>query len=120
MRGEGEVRVVDRTNEHDLEYRHGAHGPKYLFRGPRYEWGIILLRPGDSLSAHKHAQVEETFLFETGTPCIVIDGRAHRVRAGDAFRLEPQEAHEIVNDGDTECRIVFIKCPYLPDDKQEA
>jgi mannose-6-phosphate isomerase-like protein (cupin superfamily) len=113
-----EVSHLDRVNEHDLPYRHGTHGPKYLFRGPKHEWGIIVLRPGDSLSAHRHAQVEETFFFEAGTPCIIVNGAEHRVRPGDVFRLEPMESHDIVNDSDTDCRIIFIKCPYLPDDKQ--
>lgn len=113
-----EVSHLDRVNEHDLPYRHGTHGPKYLFRGPKHEWGIIVLRPGDSLSPHRHAQVEETFFFEAGTPCIIVNGAEHRVRPGDVFRLEPMESHDIVNDSDTDCRIIFIKCPYLPDDKQ--
>ncbi len=111
---------MERVNEHDLEYRHGDHGPKYLFRGPLHEWGVILLRPGDSLKAHKHAQVEETFYFETGAPTMIVNGVAHSVRPGDVFRLEPGEAHDIRNDGPEPCRIIFIKCPYLPDDKVEA
>ncbi len=111
---------MERVNEHDLEYRNGDHGPKYLFRGPKHEWGVILLRPGDALSAHKHAEVEETFFFETGAPKLIVNGVEHRVRTGDVFRLEPGEAHDIVNDGPDETRIVFIKCPYSPDDKQPA
>jgi mannose-6-phosphate isomerase-like protein (cupin superfamily) len=109
--------LVERINEHDLEYRGGDHGPKYLFRGPRHEWGVILLRPGDSLNAHKHAEVEETFYFETGAPLMVVNAESFRVRPGDVFRLEATEAHDIINDTSEETRVVFIKCPYLPDDK---
>ncbi len=110
---------MERTNEHDLAYRNGDHGPKYLVRGPRHEWGVIYLRPGDSLSPHRHAMVEETFFFETGAPTFVVGGQPHRVRPGDVFRLDPQETHTIVNDGDEPTRIVFIKCPYLPEDKED-
>jgi len=42
------------------------------------------------------------------------------VRSGDVFRLEPGEAHDIVNDAAGPARIIFIKCPYLPDDKVAA
>lgn len=111
---------MQRVNEHDLEYRSGDHGPKYLFRGPRHEWGVILLRPGDSLSPHLHAEVEETFFFESGSPLFTVAGEAIRVRPGDAFRLEPGETHKIANDTDEPTRIVFLKCPYLPEDKIDA
>jgi len=39
------------------------------------------------------------------------------VRPGDAFQLEPRETHRIVNDSPEPARIVFIKTPYLPEDK---
>jgi mannose-6-phosphate isomerase-like protein (cupin superfamily) len=108
---------MDLVNEHDLEFRHGDHGPKYLFRGPHHEWGIIVLRPGDELGIHKHEQVEETFYFETGAPQIILDAGPRRVRPGDAFRLIPGEVHNIINDSDEPTRIIFIKCPFLPEDK---
>jgi quercetin dioxygenase-like cupin family protein len=110
---------MERVNENDFEFRHGDSGPKYLFRGPKLEWGIIVFKPGQEMGPHKHAEVEETFYFETGTPTMVVDDESHRVKPGDAFKLEAGEAHNIINDGDTETRIVFIKCPYLPKDKVE-
>ena len=110
---------MELLNEHDLEFRHGDHGPKYLFRGPYYEWGIIVVKPGQSLGPHKHEAVEETFYFECGTPQILVDDIAHRVRPGDAFKLSPGEAHDIINDADDDTRIIFIKAPYAPTDKVE-
>lgn len=108
---------MERVNEHDIPFRHGDHGPKYLFRGPHWEGGIIVFKPGQQMGTHKHEKVEEVFYFETGTPQMVVDGVPHRVRPGDAFKLAPGEAHNIVNDGDTETRIIFVKAPYLPQDK---
>lgn len=108
---------MEQVNEHELEFRHGDHGPKYLFRGPHHEWGIIVLKPGGSLKAHKHEQVEETFYFELGAPQMIVDGEVHRVKPGDVFKLSPGEAHDIVNDTDEDTRIIFIKCPYIEGDK---
>ena len=108
---------MELVNEHALEFRHGDHGPKYLFRGPHYEWGIIVFKPGQSLGPHKHELVEETFHFEAGTPQMVVDGVAQRVKPGDAFKLTPGEAHDIINDTECDTRIVFIKAPYHPTDK---
>lgn len=111
---------MQRVNEAECEFRLGDSGPKYLMRGPRHEWGIILFRPGQSLGAHRHREVEETFYFLSGSPLIIVDGQEHRVTAGDVFRLEPGEAHDIINDGGEDTRVIFIKCPYLPEDKQPA
>ena len=111
---------MEHVNEHECEFRFGDHGPKYLLRGPRLEWGIIRFQPGQELGAHKHEEVEETFYFESGTPLMIADGEEYRVVAGDVFRLEPGESHNIINDTDADTRIIFIKCPYLPGDKIEV
>jgi len=108
---------VELINEQDCAFRFGDHGPKYLIRGPQHEWGVIVLQPGQELGGHRHAEVEETFYFETGAPQMLVDEVEHRVRPGDVFRLEPGEGHDIVNDTDADTRIIFIKCPYRPDDK---
>ena len=108
---------MDVINEHDQEFRNGDHGPKYMFKGPKFEWGIIVVKAGDTMSGHYHEEVEETFYFETGTPQMVVDGKSHRVRPGDVFKLAPGEAHDIINDADSDTRLIFIKCPYVPTDK---
>jgi len=108
---------VEKVNEREQEYRNGDHGVKYFFRGPKIDWGVILLRPGDTLGAHYHEKVEETFYFTSGAPKMIVDGVEHRVRAGDVFRLEPGDRHDIVNDAGEPARAVFIKCPFDKADK---
>lgn len=108
---------MQRVNEKEQAYRHRDSGPKYLMRGPRFEWGIIRLKPGEELGRHGHREVEETFYFFEGAPTIVVDGTPHQVREGDVFRLEPGERHDIVNDTPEAVRLIFIKTPYLPGDK---
>jgi mannose-6-phosphate isomerase-like protein (cupin superfamily) len=108
---------MERVNESEKEFRFQDSGPKYLFRGPKHEWGVIVFKPGQELGAHYHDEVEETFFFLEGEPKVVVDEVEYRVRVGDAFRMEPRETHNIINDTDSATRIVFIKCPYLPKDK---
>lgn len=108
---------MEHVNEHDCEFRFGDHGPKYLLRGPRIEWGIIVFQPGQALGKHCHNEVEETFYFLEGTPQMLVGEETFRVRPGDVFRLEPTECHNIINDTDADTRLVFIKTPYLPKDK---
>lgn len=108
---------MERTNENEKSFRKGDSGPKYLFRGPKIDWGVLVLNPGEKMGEHGHNEVEETFYFIQGTPKIIVDDVSYQVKEGDAFRLEPLEKHDIYNDTDSPVKFVFIKCPYLPDDK---
>jgi len=108
---------MKQVHEKDMAFRQGDSGPKYLFRGPLYEWGLIRLLPGQALGPHYHAQVEETFFFLQGSPLMVVEGEEHRVAEGDAFRLEPKERHDIRNDTKVPVQLLFIKAPWLPEDK---
>lgn len=112
-----EENLMERVNENNMLYRNGDSGPKYLFRGPKMEWGVIRFNPAQTLGAHFHNEVEETFFFISGSPQIIINGEIYRVKEGDAFRILPKETHDIVNDSSQPIKIIFIKVPYLPNDK---
>ena len=111
---------MERVNANDREYRKGDSGPKYLFRGPRLDWGLIRFRPGQQLGAHFHNEVEETFYFTSGTGIFVAGGVRFVIRPGDAFRMEPGETHNIINTGKLPLDGIFIKHAYLPDDKVDV
>jgi len=106
------------VREQDQAYRAGASGVKYLFRGPRIDWGVILFAPGEELGRHKHNEVEETFYFVEGKGGrLILDDVEHPIEVGMAFRIEPGEVHNILNDSDAPLKAVFLKSPYNPSDK---
>jgi mannose-6-phosphate isomerase-like protein (cupin superfamily) len=111
---------MEKVNANELEYRNTVSGPKYLFRGPRIDWGLIRFLPGEELGAHMHRQVEETFYFTSGTGVFVADGLEYDIEPGDAFRMEPGETHDIRNTGTEPLDGIFIKHIYSPDDKVDA
>jgi mannose-6-phosphate isomerase-like protein (cupin superfamily) len=109
------------AREHDRPYRGGASGVKYMMRGPRIDWGVILFSPGEQLGRHKHQEVEETFFFVEGTGGrFIVDGVEHPISAGTAFRIEPGEIHNIINDTSAPLKAIFIKSPYNPLDKVDV
>lgn len=108
---------MQHVNENDLEFRGGASGVKYLFRGPKIDWGVIVFAPGERLGHHYHERVEETFYFVEGGGVMIVNGTEHRIRVGDAFRLDPTDRHDIVNDTSAPLKAVFIKSTYDPKDK---
>ena len=105
------------VHEQDLEYRNGDWGVKYLFRGPRIDWGVVLLKPGQAMGVHGHREVEESFYVVEGQGQLLLNDVANPAKAGEAFTVAPLEKHDILNDGDTEMKVLFIKAPYLPEDK---
>ena len=111
---------MEKVNANELEYRNGDSGPKYLFRGPRIDWGLIRFLPGQQLGPHLHEHVEETFYFTEGSGVFVADGLEYDIQPGDAFRVEPGEAHNVVNTGGKPLDGVFIKHTYRPDDKRNV
>jgi len=111
---------MQRVNEHELQYRKGRSGPKYLFRGPRIDWGLIRFLPGETLGKHLHEQVEESFYFASGSGVLIVNGVQYEIRPGDAFRIEPGETHDIINTGQEPLDGLFIKHCYLPHDKVDV
>ena len=108
---------MEHVREPGREYRGGDSGVKYLFRGPHTDWGVILLKPGQRLGGHYHHEVEETFFFLEGRAKIYVDGVEYQATAGDGFRLVAPEKHDIINDSESDVKMVFIKYPYRPKDK---
>ncbi len=108
---------MHRTNENSQQWRNGDSGVKYLGRGPHIDWGVVKFLPGETLGAHLHNAVEETFYFSQGAPLMIIDSVEFRVEPGDCFRVEPGEVHNIINDTGHPVTAVFIKAPFDPDDK---
>ena len=109
-----------RVSEFELPFRQGDSGAKYLIRGPLIDWGIILLRPGESVSAHYHNEVQEDFYFLSGKAVMVAGDRRLHAIPGDVYHLEPPERHAIINESKEDVKLVFIKAPYLPDDRVDA
>ena len=109
------------VREEDQTYRGGTSGVKYLVRGPRIDWGVILFAPGEELGRHLHREVEETFYFVEGQGGrVIVDEVERPAQVGMAVRIEPGEVHNIINDTDAPLKAVFIKSPYNPSDKVNA
>ncbi|HOL54878.1 MAG TPA: cupin domain-containing protein [bacterium] len=106
---------MERAKESEKTFRYGEWGPKYIMRGPRIEWGLLRLIPGKELGAHYHREVEETFYVISGKAQMTVDGETFEISAGDAIRVEAPEEHNIIPSEDF--LAIFIKAPYLPEDK---
>lgn len=114
------MRKVDST---EIPWTLGDAGVRYVVQGPNIEWGILRMKPGQSsydYGKHIHHVVEETFYFIEGTPKFVINGEEHRMKPGMAVVIEPHDDHAVVNDTDQDFVALFIKHPYMPEDRHKV
>jgi mannose-6-phosphate isomerase-like protein (cupin superfamily) len=107
---------------HDNErpFKEGDCGPKYLGTGPGYEWGVLVLKPGQGsrvYGRHYHQVVSETFYFLEGDILMWVEGKEFRAKAGDIVTVEPNEKHWLENDSSQDCRAIFMKYPIDPADR---
>jgi mannose-6-phosphate isomerase-like protein (cupin superfamily) len=50
----------------------------------------------------------EVFFVESGAGLMTIEGREHRLERGVCMLLEPNERHEITNDGASELVLIYF------------
>lgn len=108
------------VREKEKYFRQGDWGIKYLFRGPRIDWGIVSLLPGKKMGTHYHREVEETFYILEGSGILTVDGEDFPVESGMAIQLKPGEKHDLRSGEGISLKGLFIKVPYLPDDKVDG
>jgi mannose-6-phosphate isomerase-like protein (cupin superfamily) len=104
-------------NEKEREYRHGDHGPKYLEKGPRMNFGLVQVLVGEEVSCHVHQVMQESFYILEGTVTMFIDGKECVLEKGDYIHLEPGETHKVCNYGDTIVKMVVTAAPFQENDK---
>lgn len=104
-------------HESQRDYRFGDSGPKYLLRGPRMNFGLVVLKPGQDFNAHYHNIMEENFFVLEGELEIHIDEEIHHCKKGDFIHVEPKKVHYLINRGDSDFKAAFMLSPYQESDK---
>jgi quercetin dioxygenase-like cupin family protein len=107
-------------DEKDSEYRFGDHGPKYLMRGPRMNFAIVQLMPGQEFDNHYHNIMEENFYILDGEAVIAVDGAPQTLAKGQFIHIEPGEAHYVVNRGSVPMRMAASLAPFQEKDKVDV
>ena len=64
--------------------------------------------PGQTTTAHTHADMHEVYLIESGRCALTIDGEELELGAGDCIVVEPGEEHSMGNPGDDDLRLTYF------------
>lgn len=57
-----------------------------LYTGKNLQLMLMALKPGQAIGLETHAAHDQLFRIERGKGQVLIDGEAHKIRAGDAMR----------------------------------
>ena len=77
-----------KVNESEFEYRFGDSGPKYLMRGPRMNFGVVVLQAGQDFRDHLHNVMEENFFILEGELEFRVADQVLTAKAGDLVHVE--------------------------------
>jgi transcriptional regulator with XRE-family HTH domain len=72
--------------------------------------------PGGSTgqAAYTHGSSDELVLVVKGRACVEVDDEAHHLSRGDAIAYDSQQKHRLVNDGATQCEVIWVISPRPP------
>ena len=108
------MKVLD---ERDFEYRHADHGPKYLMKGPRSNFGLIRLLGMEKVPGHVHRVMEETFFVLEGRIRVTVGEETVTATEGQLVYIEPGEVHAVENPDETPVKLVVTAAPFCDGDK---
>jgi mannose-6-phosphate isomerase-like protein (cupin superfamily) len=78
-----------------------------------------IVSPGSRTAAHRHHRSEEIYHFLAGNGIMELGDRRFRVTAGDTVRIAPGTRHALINDSDSELRLLCCCAPpYSHDDTE--
>ena len=106
-----------KVNESEFEYRFGDSGPKYLLRGPRMNFGVVVFQAGQDFRDHLHNVMEENFFILEGELEFTVGDETLTARAGDLVHVEPGKSHYLKNTTNAPAKAIFALAPYQENDK---
>jgi mannose-6-phosphate isomerase-like protein (cupin superfamily) len=68
----------------------------------------LTLLSGQRARIHRHRDQEEVYLVICGVMTLIIEGKAHELRAGKLARVAPEVRRQLTNPGGTPCVVVAI------------
>lgn len=72
------------------------------------QFSQVAFQPGEVATEHKHDDMYEVFLVESGIGVIKLNGEEHPLEKGMCITVEPGELHEVTNMGATDLILTYF------------
>ncbi len=82
--------------------------------------GIQVIAPGCHIREHQHGAEQELLFFFEGTGKVLVNGEEHPVRPGTMVYAGRLNTHKIVNDTESELKMMWVLAPGGLEDFFEA
>lgn len=86
-------------------------GKATLFESPRLLVGLNAFEPGQEHASHAHAGADKVYLVLEGSGLFTLDGREHRLAAGQALAAPSGVAHGVRNDSGARLLVLAVIAP---------
>ena len=70
---------------------------RVLYTGKHSQLVLMSIKPGEEIGEETHNDVDQFFRFEQGEGKVVIDGKEHRVKDGNAVIVPAGARHNVIN-----------------------
>jgi mannose-6-phosphate isomerase-like protein (cupin superfamily) len=85
------------TTPIEKETRKNKNFRKVLYTGKHSQLVLMSLRPKEEIGMEVHPNIDQFFRFEKGKGVVIIDGKSHAVKDGDAVIVPAGAQHNVVN-----------------------
>ena len=82
---------------------------KALFMEGTMDSGVLFYEPGETMTPHKHSNLDEIFYVISGKGIITINGKIISIKENDVILSPHEESHGFTNNGDEKLVILQIK-----------
>jgi len=82
---------------------------KALFTEGTMDSGILFYEPGETMTPHKHSNLDEIFYVVSGKGIITINGKDISIKENDVMLSPHEESHGFTNNADEKLVILQIK-----------
>ncbi len=106
--------IIKRLDDiEQTEVSHNASIKKRVLLSPGELAGVIqfarsIFPPGAVAGEHRHEDMAEVFLVESGQGRIAVDGRTHELAPGTCVTVEAGETHELRNTGEIDLVVTYF------------
>lgn len=82
---------------------------KALFSEGTMDSGILFYEPGETMTPHKHSNLDEIFYIVSGKGILTINGNDISIKENDVMLSPHEESHGFTNNGYEKLVILQIK-----------
>lgn len=101
----GYIGKIEEQTEANTDFR------RVLYSGSRLQLVLMSIEPGNEIGGEIHSDIDQFFRIEDGDGRLMIDGKTHKIKAGDGIVVPAGAHHNLICTGQKALKIYTIYGP---------